>query len=499
MNHTSDQHPWFQAARSSPRLAVPRLLRLARREAAGEARRRRLPRPGELQLGLRPRRPGSTTCTASTPTSPTSTSPTPRSATSSRRSIGFWLEQGLAGFRVDAVPFLIEPIGMPEGAIDDPHELAARPARVPEPPQRRRGPARRGQPAAASSCASSSATRTATSCTWCSTSSATRRSTCRWRAATAEPLARGAARRSRSSPTTASLGALRAQPRRADARQALRATSAQEVFARFGPDPDMQLYGRGLRRRLPTMLDGDERAHPDGLLARVLAARHAGAVLRRGDRDGREPRHRGPLRRARADAVVGDRHGGFSTADASSLRRPLVDGRVRARARQRRRPAARPGLAAELVRAPHPPPPRVPGARLRDADAAGRPARRRCSPTAATGRARRSSPSTSSPATPVDGRAAGRGRRGARRPLRRTRSTRCPRRSTSSPTPRTGSACAARACGFRRRSIASACSLSNWRRSRLVGRALRSTPCGRVIRISATRARARARLSSVSA
>src|SRR3954470_12913781 len=33
-----------------------------------------------------------------------------------------------------------------------------------------------------------------------------------------------------------------------------------EVFARFGPDPDMQLYGRGIRRRLPTMLDGDERA-----------------------------------------------------------------------------------------------------------------------------------------------------------------------------------------------------------------------------------------------
>ena len=34
----------------------------------------------------------------------------------------------------------------------------------------------------------------------------------------------------------------------------------QEVFARFGPDPSMQLYGRGLRRRLPTMLDGDQRA-----------------------------------------------------------------------------------------------------------------------------------------------------------------------------------------------------------------------------------------------
>ncbi|GIG20871.1 alpha-amylase [Cellulomonas chitinilytica] len=32
-----------------------------------------------------------------------------------------------------------------------------------------------------------------------------------------------------------------------------------EVFAAFGPDPDMQLYGRGLRRRLPTMLGGDPR------------------------------------------------------------------------------------------------------------------------------------------------------------------------------------------------------------------------------------------------
>ncbi len=35
-----------------PRLAVPRLLRLARREARREAGRRRLPRPGELELGL---------------------------------------------------------------------------------------------------------------------------------------------------------------------------------------------------------------------------------------------------------------------------------------------------------------------------------------------------------------------------------------------------------------------------------------------------------------
>ena len=33
----------------------------------------------------------------------------------------------------------------------------------------------------------------------------------------------------------------------------------QEVFDAFGPDPSMQLYGRGLRRRLPSMLGGDQR------------------------------------------------------------------------------------------------------------------------------------------------------------------------------------------------------------------------------------------------
>ncbi|GGQ31005.1 alpha-amylase family protein [Streptosporangium pseudovulgare] len=33
----------------------------------------------------------------------------------------------------------------------------------------------------------------------------------------------------------------------------------RDVFAAFGPDPDMQLYERGIRRRLAPMLDGDQR------------------------------------------------------------------------------------------------------------------------------------------------------------------------------------------------------------------------------------------------
>ncbi len=40
-----------------------------------------------------------------------------------------------------------------------------------------------------------------------------------------------------------------------------RLTKAQreKVFSEFGPDPDMQLYGRGIRRRLAPMLGGDQR------------------------------------------------------------------------------------------------------------------------------------------------------------------------------------------------------------------------------------------------
>ena len=44
-------------------------------------------------------------------------------------------------------------------------------------------------------------------------------------------------------------------------------TDAQrkEVFAAFGPDKDMQVYDRGLRRRLPGMLSGDLARIEDGL------------------------------------------------------------------------------------------------------------------------------------------------------------------------------------------------------------------------------------------
>ena len=183
-----------------------------------------------------------------------------------------------------------------------PARAAARPAPLHRPPQRRgrscsarstcrRGPARR-----------SSATRTATSCTCCSRSPSTRR--CTWRSRASRP--RRSSRRSPRcrDPPRLPVGELRAQPRRADARQALRRRArggVRRLRARRGaaavrPRPAPAAADDARRRRA---------ADPDGLQPDVLAAGHAGAVLRRGDRDGREPRDRGPHERARADAVVG--------------------------------------------------------------------------------------------------------------------------------------------------------------------------------------------------
>ena len=278
--------------------------------------------------------------------------------------MGFWLDLGLSGFRIDAVPFLIEPVGPARGLDRRPARAAARPARVRQPPQRRGDPARRGQPAGRRTRASSSATRTATSCTCCSTSSATRRCTCRSRAATPSRCERRCAtpRRSR----TRLDGALRAQPRRADARQAQRGRARRGLRALRPRRGHAALRPRAAP---PPAADARRRpgGDPHGLLAGVLAARRRRSCsTARRSAWARTSRSRA-AQRALADAVVGGapRRVLDRADDPRALLRPAHRRRVRPAARQRRRAAARPRLAAELVRAPHPPPPRVPGDRLR--------------------------------------------------------------------------------------------------------------------------------------
>jgi len=170
--------------------------------------------------------------------------------------VGYWLEQGLSGFRVDAVPFLIEPVGVPEGAIADPHELlrdlrsfmgrrrgeALLVGEVNLPPDQQRqffGDEGGDELQLILSFTVNQAMYLA--------------------------LAREEA-----APLARALEALPLIPE--DCQWAnfvrnhdeltldkLTDDERQEVFAAFGADEELQLYGRGLRRRLPTMLGGDQR------------------------------------------------------------------------------------------------------------------------------------------------------------------------------------------------------------------------------------------------
>jgi trehalose synthase len=256
MNHTSKDHPWFRSARRS-RDSPYRDFYVWRDDKPEE-------KPGDVVFPDKENsnwawdeEAGQFYLHRFYSHQPDLNVANPRVRDELAQVMGFWLEQGLSGFRIDAVPFLIEPMGLPEHAIVDPHDLL-RDLRAYV--SRRKGeavllgevnlPAKDvrtflgdedgdelhmvfdflGNQALYLALARGEA----------------------------EPLVR-ALRGMPALPDTASLGRF---VRNHDelTLDKLSDEERQEVFARFGPDPDMQLYGRGLRRRLPTMLDGDERA-----------------------------------------------------------------------------------------------------------------------------------------------------------------------------------------------------------------------------------------------
>jgi maltose alpha-D-glucosyltransferase/alpha-amylase len=99
-----------------------------------------------------------------------------------------------------------------------------------------------------------------------------------------------------------------------------------EVFAAFGPEPDMQLYGRGIRRRLAPMLGNDRRRLE---MAYALQFSLPGTpVIRYGDEIGMGEDLALPERNAiRTPMQWSDApHGGFSTTTRKrDLRRPVID------------------------------------------------------------------------------------------------------------------------------------------------------------------------------
>ena len=323
MNHTSDQHPWFQAACSDPDSPYRDFYVWSKEKPAEK--------PGDVVF---PDKEGSNWAWDEEAGEyylhrfyshqPDLNVANPAVRDEIAQVVGFWLEQGLSGFRVDAVPFMLEPIGMPGGALVDPHELlrdlrrfigrrngeAILLGEVNLPPQQQReffGDEDGDELHMLFSF-------------------------------TVNPALSRARARETAAPLETALAELPAIP--SDCQWAsfvrnhdeltldkLSKDEREEVFAAFGPEEDLQLFGRGLRRRLPPMLDGD--GARIRMVYSLMFSLPGTPVLFYGEEIGMgenlaiEGRMsvRSPMQWSR------DPLGGFSTADdAKALVRPLTEG-----------------------------------------------------------------------------------------------------------------------------------------------------------------------------
>ena len=105
----------------------------------------------------------------------------------------------------------------------------------------------------------------------------------------------------------------------------LSAAEREEVMQVFAPQEHMRVYGRGIRRRLAPMLDGDVRHQ--ALAQALLASLPGTPIIRYGEEIGMGD----DLRRRERLAVrtpmqwSAEVNGGFSRADQSKLPAPLID------------------------------------------------------------------------------------------------------------------------------------------------------------------------------
>ena len=129
----------------------------------------------------------------------------------------------------------------------------------------------------------------------------------------------------------------------------------QEVFDAFGPDPSMQVFGRGLARRLPPMMGGDERRIR--MIYSLLFALPGTPVLFYGEEIGMGEHPDVSGRQAVRTPMqwTADETGGFSSAPADQFPSPVVTGTFGPDNVNVADQLNDDGLAPELHPAAHPP------------------------------------------------------------------------------------------------------------------------------------------------
>jgi trehalose synthase len=243
------------------------------------------------------------------------------------RVMGYWLELGLSGFRVDAVPFLLETQGSDDaGLLPDPHEYLA---------DLRAFLARRcgdaillgevNLPYPETHRFFGDADGVGDELTICFDFIGMQRMYLSIARADAGPLAD--ALRERPEPPRDGHWGTFVRNHDELTLDKLPEPERKEVFAAFGPEKDMQLYGRGLRRRVPSMFDGDQRRIR--LVYSLLYSLPGTPVLFYGEEIGmaEDLRAEGRLAVRTPMQWTPERNGGFSTAEPDDLPGPIPDGR----------------------------------------------------------------------------------------------------------------------------------------------------------------------------
>jgi trehalose synthase len=323
VNHTSDRHPWFRAARSSPGSPF-RDFYVWVDEPPAEPKNEAVFPDAEDSIWTWDEKAGQHYLHHFYSHQPDLNIANPRVREEIAKIAGFWLELGVDGFRVDAVPFLLETGGITGEVHLDPHE-ALRDLRSFI--SRRRGDGMllgevNLEPKDLRTYFGGPDGDEVQLLFNFNVMQAMYLSLARQ---DARPVAAALAKTVRASDDQQFANFVRNH----DELTLDKLTDAerQEVFDAFGPEEDMQLFGRGLRRRLPSMLDGDDQRIR--MVYSLLFSLPGTPVLFYGEEIGMAENLaiEGRLSVRSPMQWNDEKNGGFSQARPSRLFRPVVEGR----------------------------------------------------------------------------------------------------------------------------------------------------------------------------
>jgi trehalose synthase len=327
VNHTSAQHPWFVEARSS-RDSPKRDWYIWADEEPDDAAKGVVFPDQETSLWERDEQTDQYYLHQFYKHQPDLNVANPEVRDEIARIIGYWIQLGLSGFRVDAVNFLIETKRSQDTiALPDPHDYLADLAAF----LRRRdgeavllGEVNLPYPDLMPFFGVRDGGGSTDELTMCFDFIGMQAMYLSLARGDAQPLADALKQR----PEPPEDGHWATFVRNHDELTLDKLSEAQrkEVFDAFGPEEGMQLYGRGLRRRLPPMLDGDQRRIR--LVYSLLFTLPGTPVLFYGEEIGMGENLDVPGRlsvRTPMQWTPGP-GGGFSTADPSAFPAPLPAG-----------------------------------------------------------------------------------------------------------------------------------------------------------------------------